>query len=200
MPGRNKNLQCFIDAAEAGIQARATDFPAAMVLSARIFSALKAPGGTKVGSLPARLPACGHLETAFSQARNGPAPIPALTDAFAALEPELAWDRRHETDQNGGSFYDNHANAIIVGAGGLEVRNDVRIGVSLTAPGIDYPRHRHPPEELYVVLSGGKWMQNDNPLALKQSGDLVHNPPNVWHAMQAADAPLLAIWCLWVGD
>ena len=106
MPGRNKNLQCFIDAAEAGIQARATDFPAAMVLSARIFSALKAPGGTKVGSLPARLPACGHLETAFSQARNGPAPIPALTDAFAALEPELAWDRRHETDQNGGSFYE----------------------------------------------------------------------------------------------
>jgi len=82
----------------------------------------------------------------------------------------------------------------------LETRNDVRIGVSLVAPGISYPRHRHPPEELYVVLSPGKWMQNDNPLALKRSGDLVHNPPNVWHSMQAVNVPLLAIWCLWVGD
>ena len=27
-----------------------------------------------------------------------------------------------------------------------------------------------------------------------------HNPPNVWHSMQAMKAPLLAIWCLWAGE
>lgn len=200
MPDRNRNLQNCIDAVEAGIQARAGDFPAAMAMAERIFAALKSPSEANAGNVAARMPTCVHLDAAFSQARNGPGPIPELAAAFAAIEPALAWDRRPETVHNGSDFYDNHANAIIVGDGGLEARNDVRIGVSLVAPGIDYPRHRHPPEELYVVLSPGRWMQSDNPLALKRSGDLVHNPPNVWHSMQAVDVPLLAIWCLWVGD
>ena len=94
-------------------------------------------------------------------------------------------------------FHDNHANAEIVSPAGLERRDDVRIGVSLVAPDIDYPRHRHPPEELYVVLSPGEWMKSDGPMQAKQSGDIVHNPPGVWHAMRSGDVPLLAIWCLW---
>jgi hypothetical protein len=35
-------------------------------------------------------------------------------------------------------------------------------------------------------------------MVAKRSGDLVHNPSNAWHAMQATDVPLLAIWCLWI--
>ena len=99
-----------------------------------------------------------------------------------------------------GDVHDGPANATIIGDGGLEARPDVRIGVSLVAPGIDYPRHRHPPEELYIVLAPGNWMRDDKPLAAKRSGDLVHNPPNAWHAMQSTETPLLAIWCLWTGD
>jgi quercetin dioxygenase-like cupin family protein len=200
MPDRNRNLQRFIDAAEAGIRAKAAQFPDAMSMADRIFSALKDTGGVHLDCTPARLAACSHLEIAYGQARNGPDPVATLTDAFAAIEPGLAWDRRQGSAQISEDFYNGHANAIIAGEGGLEARQDVRIGVSLLAPEIQYPRHHHPPEELYVVLSPGKWMQNDEPLALKRSGDLVHNPPNVWHSMQAAEAPLLAIWCLWVGD
>ena len=71
--------------------------------------------------------------------------------------------------------------------------------MSLVAPDVVYPRHRHPPEELYVVLSSGRWQQNDEPWFARGSGELVHNPPNIWHAMRAGDVPLLVIWCLWMG-
>jgi quercetin dioxygenase-like cupin family protein len=200
MPGRTDNLQRFIDAAEAGIQAKAVQFPAAMPMAERIFSALKENGEGNVQNTPARLAVCSQLDHALGLAQSGPDPIPGLADAFAAIEPEFAWSRRPEAAKVAGDFYDNHANATIIGDGGLEARRDVRIGVSLVAPGIEYPRHRHPPEELYIVLAPGKWMRDDNPLALKQSGALVHNPPNAWHAMQSMETPLLAIWCLWTGD
>ena len=200
MPDRDKKLQCLIDATEAGILARAADYSDAMVMAEQIFSALKNPGGLDTKEPPARLEACGHLENAYRQASRGPEPIPALRDAFAAIEPALAGSRRPKSAQVAEDFYDNHANAIIVGEGGLETRRDVRIGVSLLAPEIVYPRHHHPPEELYLVLSPGEWMQNDGPMVAKRAGDLVHNPPNVWHAMQASKTPLLAIWCLWIGN
>lgn len=196
MSDRNETLQRFIDATEAGIRARAAQFPDAMPMAGRIFAALKDAGGVRAANAPTRVPACGHLERALRQARGGP--VRELADAFAAIEPGLAWHRRPGSAEVAGDFHDGHANAVIVGEGGLEVRQDARIGVSLVAPSIHYPRHRHPPEELYVVLSSGKWMQDDNPLSLRRSGDLVHNVPNAWHGMQATNVPLLAIWCLWV--
>jgi quercetin dioxygenase-like cupin family protein len=198
MPERNRKLQHFINAVETAIRARARDFPDAMAMTDRIFTALQDDGGAETGIPPCRLPVCDYLEQALDQARGGP--ISEFADAFAGLEPQFAWSRRPESAQVGADFYDNHANAVIVGDHGLEERGDVRIGVSLVAPGVHYPRHHHPPEELYAVLSSGKWMQNDNPLVAKQSGDLVHNLPNAWHAMQAMEtAPLLAVWCLWTG-
>jgi quercetin dioxygenase-like cupin family protein len=199
MPDRDNNLQRFIAATKAAIDARATDFPDAMSMADRIFLAMENTGDTDIANPPARLDVCGQLASAYSNVHGGPGPIADLSAAFAAIEPALAWSRRPEAAQVSANFYNNHANAIVVGNGGLEVRDDVRIGVSLVAPETTYPRHRHPPEELYVVLSPGAWMQNDGPMVAKQSGDLVHNPPNVWHGMQAVKTPLLAIWCLWVG-
>ena len=130
--------------------------------------------------------------------QNGPKPISKLTNALIKIEPKLKWYRRPEAKNFSESFFNGHANAVIVGDGGFEVRHDVRIGMSLVAPNIDYPRHRHPPEELYIVLAPGSWMQNDENLTLKTPGDLIHNSPNCWHAMQSIQTPLLAIWCLWL--
>jgi len=200
MPDRNTTLQRFIDATEAAIRAQSARFPDAMPMAARIFAALKHEPGTGAGNPPTRPPVCRHLENALGLARNGPDPVPELAGAFAAIEPEFEWARRPKSARAAGGFHDGHANAIIVGNGGLEVRQDLRIGASLVAPDIRYPRHRHPPEELYVVLSSGQWMRDDEAFAPKRSGDLVHNVPNIWHAMRATNAPLLAVWCLWEGD
>ena len=94
---------------------------------------------------------------------------------------------------------DGHANALIVGPDGLEPREDARVGVSLMAPAVQYPDHRHPPEEVYVALSPGEWRQGDGPWHAPGPGGLVYNPPGIVHAMRSGKTPLLAIWCLWVG-
>ena len=201
MTNRNQNLQHFIHAIEAGIRGRVAQIPDAVAMTDQIFSALEqveTSGGDKPSN--PRPSVCVHLEGAYSEARDGPTLIPKLCDAFASIEPELSWSPKPGSEKIAGNFYNSHANAVIFGAGGLETRQDVRVGVSLVAPGVHYPRHRHPPEEIYIVLSPGEWMQSDNPFVFKQPGDLVHNPPNVWHGMQAVtSAPLLAIWCLWTG-
>jgi len=70
----------------------------------------------------------------------------------------------------------------------------------LLAPGVEYPDHRHPPEEGYLVMSGGDWRQDHGEWVRRDPGDTVHNVPDIWHAMRAGEAPLLALWMLWTGD
>jgi quercetin dioxygenase-like cupin family protein len=67
------------------------------------------------------------------------------------------------------------------------------------APHTRYPDHRHPPEEIYVVLSEGEWCQESGPWHEPGIGGLVYNPPNIVHAMRSAERPLLALWFLWTG-
>ena len=50
-------------------------------------------------------------------------------------------------------FLNGHANTQILGPLGLENRDDVVIGISLLSPNIEYPVHKHAPEEIYLVLS-----------------------------------------------
>jgi len=122
----------------------------------------------------------------------------ALADGFAAIEPRLHWAKRPA----GGPFAsenwpDGHANAMIIGPVGLERRNDMQIGVSLLAPNVRYPDHNHLPEEVYVVLSPGRFKHGASDWFGRGVGGTFHNVPNVIHAMASDDVPLLAIWTLW---
>jgi quercetin dioxygenase-like cupin family protein len=94
---------------------------------------------------------------------------------------------------------EGHANAVIVGPGGVERRNDVRVGVSLLAPYVRYPDHNHPPDESYLVLSDGDFRQGDGDWFEPGIGGTLYNPPNIVHAMRSGNTPLLAFWLLWEG-
>ena len=87
-----------------------------------------------------------------------------------------------------------------MGKGGLEERDDVWVGISLMAPGIEYPEHHHPPEEVYLALSSGHWQQASGIWFEPEIGGLFYNRPNILHAMRSGTSPLLATWCLWRGD
>ena len=119
--------------------------------------------------------------------------------SLLSLSDSLAWWQRADATKVGEPFESGHANATIVGPRGLEEREDVWVGVSLIAPGIDYPVHHHPPEEVYLVLSEGHWNQNNGSWQEPGIGGIVHNPPNILHAMRSGEKPLLATWCLWIG-
>lgn len=170
--------------------------PAAAPVAERIATALRRVGDCARPPAPMGLPACQHLEDALDAARGSTGRIPELADAFAGLAPRLNWTRR--PGASAGAFFDGHANALLVGPRGLERRDDVMVGASLVAPGVRYPDHQHPPEEIYVVLTPGEWRQEGMLWHQPGPGGVVHNPPGIVHAMRAGSVPLLALWFLWI--
>ena len=165
----------------------------------RVFAALAGSTGDFVsGEAAPPPPAYRHLASALERARAAPEVVP-LAKAFAALETDLGWGRRPGAEAHGETFHEGHANAVLVGPAGLEQRSDVLVGASLVAPGIRYIDHRHPPEELYLVMSGGEWYREDRGWHTPGIGGIVYNPSNVVHAMRAGPNPLLALWLLPVG-
>ena len=195
---RPTDLQGFLTAAEAAIREGCQGDGPVAAAAERIFGALRVPSGS-IGARAGRLPVCMHLEAALDLACQQAGAVGALADAFAAIEPRLEWKTRAGAEARGEQFLNSHANATIVGSEGLELRQDVWIGVSLMAPNTRYPDHRHPPEEVYVVLSRGEWRQERDEWHAPGIGGLVYNPPNIVHAMRSGDDPLLAVWFLWTG-
>jgi hypothetical protein len=192
---RSADLQSFLTSAEAAIRHGSNTDERAWMAAERIFTALQMPRTQAGQSEAARLPVCRHLPVALENARHQPGDGAGLADAFAVIEPQLNWKVRAGAEDE--HFLNGHANATIIGLEGLEIRGDVRIGVSLMAPHTRYPDHRHPPEEIYVVLSAGQWRQASNPWHEPGFGGIVYNPPNIVHAMRSMQQPLLALWFLW---
>ena len=196
--GRLEVLVRFLDAARDAFSARVEAGTPSSAVAARAFEALENSVGTIVpGSLDAP-PAYRHLPSALERARAAPE-LASLAEAFESLEPELRWRRRPGSEAAGEVFHDGHANADIVGPVGLEQRSDVWFGASLVAPHVRYIDHRHPPEEVYIVMSDGEWYREDRGWHTPGVGGIVYNPPNIVHAMRAGPKALLALWLLWAG-
>jgi hypothetical protein len=191
-------LQKFLTSLAEAFRACALG-PEATAAIDRIYGALQTP--RPAGSVaPRRLPVCRYLTEAVATARAGSAPVAGVADAFAAVEPSLAWTPRAA----GGPFAsdnwsEGHANTTVVGPRGLEDRRDLSIGASLLAPHVRYPDHNHSPEEVYFVLSPGRFQHGDEGWFEPGIGGTLYNQPNIKHAMASDDAPLLALWCLWIG-
>jgi hypothetical protein len=199
MKHRDATLQAFYDLTETAVLRRADTCKSAGPAARRVFDALRNTVGGKGSSAPERLSVCDALESALHVASTGPAPIPELAIALNGLSPRLQWKRRSSAQPDGTSFHDGHANALVAGPGGLEEREDVWVGISLLAPHVRYPDHRHLPEEVYVSLAGGSWWNENMDWTTPDSGGLIYNEPNILHAMRTEAQPLLAIWCLWLG-
>ena len=198
MPERSTTLQAFLDSMHGAIRSRTQPNDPAALAADRIFTALERQG-TPAPHSPDQVPACRHLEHALAAATQAGRPDTEHARALAALAPQLTWYTRPGSDSADSQFATGHANATIIGKNGLEECPKVRIGVSLLAPDVSYPDHRHPPEEVYVPLSPGAWRQEDGPWREPGLTGVVYNPPNILHAMRSASVPLLATWCLW-GD
>lgn len=166
----------------------------------RVLGRLSSTVGESVALPAARLPVCGrHLEAALSDMAASPSPMPDLAFAFAALEGRLRWQRRNGADPSNGDFFEGHANAMLIGPGGLEQRDDVWVGATLMAPGVAYPDHSHPPEEVYLALTQGHWWNAESDWTEPGPGGTVYNPPGILHAMRAGTSAFLAFWFLPAG-
>lgn len=199
MPVREQSLAEFVDALHAAALAGTADSKIETACDAAIdkaFGAL-AKQGSATPAAPVRLDACRHATPALTNARRETKPLAHLAEAFEALAPSLHWYLRPPQADEEPRFRDGHANAYVIGLNGLEKHDDIAVGVSLMAPGVTYPNHSHPPEEIYVVMSGGDWFNEDDGWYTPGPGNLVYHRPGIVHAMRSGDEPLLAIWCLW---
>ena len=196
MNARQPALRDFLGLTRQGLRAQAGAMPAAVGVIDATWARLERVAPSSPPEAPDRLAVAAWLEPALAETRRVGGTPGALADAFAAIEPDLAWRPRPGSEEGGDRFADRHANATIVGPGGLEPRQDVWVGVSLMAPETHYPDHAHPPEEVYLALSDGEWRQEQHPWHRPGIGGLVHNQPNVTHAMRSGAKPLLASRCL----
>lgn len=192
---RSCALARFLDAARDAVSARVEERTPPAAVAARVFEALATSVGAIAPGPLAPPPAYRHLSSALERAR-AVSELSPLAEAFEALEPELRWRRRPGSQAHGAAFHDGHANADIVSPTGLEQRSDVWFGASLVAPEVQYLEHRHPPAEIYIVMSEGEWYREDRGWRTPGVGGVVYNPPGVVHAMRAGPSPLLALWLL----
>ena len=167
---------------------------------ARVFTALG--GALRIRKqTPERLPVCAHLDEVTDPAVLPNGLLRDLVQAFLDLEPYLKWYQRSGDATNANdAYWGGHANAMIVGPGGLVKHDRIWLGVSLLGPGVRYPDHTHPPEETYLVLSEGEFSQDGVTWFTPGVGGTFYNPPGILHAMRTDDAPLFAMWALWAGE
>jgi quercetin dioxygenase-like cupin family protein len=187
-------LADFLDAAFAAFNRFARDTRSRHSIQA-IDACLDTPG--VIRETPGnRLAICDRYLDAALAAPTEDDVLRSLLAGFKALEPLLEWKPRpSHNDTASENFATGHANAMIVGPDGLEHRQDAWLGVSLMAPETRYPDHNHPPEETYLVLSGGQFMQEGRWFTPGIGGSF-YNPPGIRHAMRSGETPLLALWAL----
>jgi hypothetical protein len=151
------------------------------------------------------LPVLRHLRTALDLAPPG-----ALVDALAVVSERASWTRTasYLRDPPGPSFLDGYAHITIAGPpdgmGGGAVAGDASgraaLGALLLGPRVDYPRHQHPADEVYLPLTGAWWVHDvDDDLVHVPAGTLIHHVPGQPHGMRTGRTPLLALY-LWTGD
>ncbi len=182
---RTEALQLFLDATFVAFDRFAKDLRSRDSIM-RIFALLEVAGarGTKSGK---RLPVCvRHLDEALALETEHTI-LKSVIARFQAIEPWLDWNWRSTYDNSASeNFLMGHANGMVVGPGGVEERQDLWLGVSLLAPHVRYPNHSHPPEETYLVLSEGEFMQEETWFSPGIGGSFF-NPPGIKHAMRSGD-------------
>jgi Dimethlysulfonioproprionate lyase len=194
MPHRSEMLQSFVDTAAAAFD-QLVKAPEARRAIVQIFSALKAAGAER-SAAGSRLPVCSHLQRAL-EIDTSHLILRRLVERFKSIEPLLEWRRRATSNSSASdNFADGHANAMIIGPGGLEERQDVWLGATVMAPKVRYPDHNHAPEEVYLVLSEGEFRQGEGAWFSPGLGGTLYNPHGIKHAMRSLDTPLFAFWAL----
>lgn len=196
MNNTSKKLRDFAEHAFGCIRADPKVAEPTLAVVSRIAAALNRPVEHSEQPEPKHPPVCRFLDSALETARTKSDGLARLADALENLRPSLTWAPRSGADGSDPEFQNGHANAILVGPTGIEVRNDVWIGMTLMAPNLRYPDHRHPPEEAYLALSSGEWWKEGDDWFAPGIGGTLYNAPNILHAMRSNADPFLAIWCL----
>ena len=120
-----------------------------------------------------------------------------LRDAFRAVGPVAHWRETYKHTTIGQDFLDRFGCYAVIGGGGRWISASMSSFVVYMPPGLDYPWHHHPAEEIYLVLAGEAQFQCEGSkpetLGPGQSSFHADNRP---HAMATFAHPVMAyvVW------
>ncbi|MDR1304412.1 MAG: cupin domain-containing protein [Verrucomicrobiales bacterium] len=149
-------------------------------------------------SQPLTVTATGHAILQYLPDNLAASPSAALR-ALDAVAARLPWRYNYAPGRGGNADAGRVAWAEFIGPAAPIVSDELCVGVTLIAPRTLYPAHRHPAAELYYVLGGTARWQSPAADGDRAPGEFIFHPPNVVHAMETRDEPLLAAYT-WTGD
>ena len=153
-------------------------------------------GETWQAVTPAYLPAAEYLDAANKptnpQART-------LIDLFERHKNRLRWEQSYRKDEGlvSDAMLDGYGFAEIIGQRGPFVSERIRAGIGIWGPHIDYPRHQHEAEEIYVVLAGcAEFKVGSTRETWRNTGEVVYVESNTPHGFRT-NAQGLVVYYLW---
>ncbi|MBM45303.1 MAG: hypothetical protein CL458_03505 [Acidimicrobiaceae bacterium] len=111
---------------------------------------------------------------------------------FAELAPSLRWIPSHRWDDEG------QDRALCVLSDMFDMPG-IEAGIMYVDQGCTYPLHNHPPQELYLTVSGtARWrFGGAEELVEMQPNMTLYNRPSDFHTVEAGETPLVAMYILW---
>lgn len=164
----------------------------------RFKAAMRDWGDDWIERAPAYLPAADQLDKI-----PAPAGHRDLLQAFAAQRQRLCWEQsyRREDGLVPDAMLDGYAFAEIIGKRGPFVSERIRAGIGIWGPRIDYPRHHHQAEEIYLVLAGSaEFRVGDGAAVRRTAGDVVFVSSNTPHGFTTVDEGLIVFYLWQAGD
>jgi hypothetical protein len=143
-----------------------------------------------------RLPVLSHLPGL--SAETHPAAEPVVRRLEAAMV-HLDWDQTYSEIEVAPGFLANYGWTELIGLRGAAASSRIACGFLLLGPHIEYPRHCHEAEEIYVPLSPGAfWVRGDEPWRQWPVGAPIHHRTWMSHGIRTGAVPLLALY-IWRG-
>ncbi|AGB71504.1 MULTISPECIES: dimethylsulfonioproprionate lyase family protein [Rhizobium] len=145
---------------------------------------------------PRDLPVVGYLREPHAPSYE---PEASLLDTLRNAASALHWAQTYSITDFGADFLQRYGWVELFGTRGHFASEEMAGGFLLLGPGVHYPDHHHEAEEIYIPLTDGSlWSKDAQPFLPRWSGEIIHHPSNIRHAMRTEDQPLVALY-LWRG-
>ncbi len=125
-----------------------------------------------------------------------------LLSQFITYRESLFWEQTYSKADRvvGDALLAGYAFSEITGQRGPFISDQLRSGVGVWGPNVEYPLHWHDAEEIYWILHGSARFQvgRGQPRSFRKSGEIVFVPCSVPHSFETCDEPLVMFY-LWQG-
>ncbi|QYX58245.1 cupin domain-containing protein [Roseovarius sp. SCSIO 43702] len=138
---------------------------------------------------------------AMQSAGTLPAPgCEAFRDALIAAAPLAQWRDTYRHTPIGAELHRHFGCFEILGRDAPFATDEMRGFLVYQLPGYHYPLHRHPAEELYLVVAGeAEFHLDGRPSRILRAGETIYHPSNAPHALTTHRSAVLA-YVLWRGE